>query len=350
MKVALLTIYNVINYGAELQAYATCRVLEKLGCDVELIDLRLNYSKAPLLSRILYWKQNHSFKMFRRFAFPKKTCRYQSLEALKQNPPIADLYLVGSDQVWNTDITREIASAFFLDFGADSIKRASYASSFGSEEWKGKPEITRIALKRLKEFVGVSVREQSGLEILKNKFGIESVLVLDPTMLFDGYSALAGEVKQKNEIVCYKFIQNDDFFSVGRYISSKLQSPIRILNSNNRVHRGYKYNYPSGVKEWVKSIAESSFVLTDSFHGLAFSIIYRKQFIVFVANPNRIGRLQNLLEMLGLEDRLYYSYDDIYANDNWKKTIDYAMVETKLNELRKKSWNFLYKIINSIEK
>ena len=178
MRIALLTIWHVGNYGAELQAYATCRILTDLGHDVTIIDFRENESqnesfKSKLARCISSCTLSHfKFSTFWKKYFPNKTRHYHSYEELKANPPEADLYLVGSDQVWNYKITAEKAEAFFLAFGTDKVKRASYASSFGMGEWNASEQLTSVARQMLNKFSAVSCREASGVRILKEKFNI----------------------------------------------------------------------------------------------------------------------------------------------------------------------------------
>ena len=339
-KVALTTIYNVKNFGAVLQAYATYRAITKLGHNVELVDIRLDVGKSNLKGRIALFFQDFKFKRFFKKFFPCKTQYYQTIDELQANPPMADTYVVGSDQVWNLEITRKIVNSFLLDFGANNTRRLSYASSFGLDKWNNGEKETELFKSKLSKFDAISTREESGSAILKEVFNLESNIVLDPTMLFNEYEDITGSLKQKNEIVCYKFIQDSDFYDVARYMSKNMNMPVRLIN-NIKPKKGLRYTYPPSIKTWVRSIAQSSFVITDSFHGLAFSLIYKKDFVVFIANPLRATRLINLLKTFDLLDRLFYSYDDIYESNIWENKIDYTIVDKKLNDMRIKSWSFL---------
>ena len=136
MKVALLTIWHEKNFGAELQAYATIKILQQLGHDPKMIDIRLSdISQTNIKGKIGNFISNFgpSQRKFEQFwkKYTPVTQRYRNLKELQNNPPAADVYMVGSDQVWNPDIVKGFTNVFFLNFGSDIIKRVYYASSFG---------------------------------------------------------------------------------------------------------------------------------------------------------------------------------------------------------------------------
>ena len=166
MKIALLTIWHEKNYGAELQAYATIKFLKSLSHDVKMIDVRLSDkdSKSIKFHIINVIESigpcNRKFKKFWNHHIPT-TQRYKSLIQLQNNPPIADLYIVGSDQVWNPDITKTFQEIYFLNFGGPHIKRISYASSFGQTDINY--ENPKIVHKLLSCFNNISCREYSGV-------------------------------------------------------------------------------------------------------------------------------------------------------------------------------------------
>ena len=203
MKIVLLTIWHVKNYGAELQTYATVKKLKELGYVVEVIDFRLfNEVDTQLWSKRLskflqsFLPVNRKFNSFWKKYIPSTKC-YHSLEDLRAFPPEADLYLVGSDQVWNPRITLDKAPVYFLPFGQNSVLKASFASSIGTAKWTGDESLTHLAINQLKSFKAISCREQTGVEIVKNVFGLDAKLVADPTLLFTNYKELTGIVLRK---------------------------------------------------------------------------------------------------------------------------------------------------------
>ena len=342
MKIALLTIHAADNYGATLQAYATQKKLVQLGHQVEIVDLDIPnpYSK---LKGVLLYPKHLKFKRFRKKHYHHLTKHYRSLSNLQENPPVADCYLVGSDQTWNPEITRDKARAFFLDFGDDKVIRACYAPSFGMQKWEQNPFIdTDEAKKLLHRFDLISVRESDGVRMLDETFGINNVTqVIDPVLHFDDYSELVGEVEQTDDLVVYKLTNDEGFYQKARQVAKDLKSNARSIGSIRRIE-GMKCGYPEGVEEWIRRIAGAKYVMTDSFHGMIFSILYQRQFILYARTPKLISRMVSILSLLGIADRIVPG--DASAGEIKTKLlepIDYQTVHERLVELRKSSVDFL---------
>ena len=344
MKIALLTIWHEKNYGAELQAYATIRALQQLGHEVELIDIRLSDCHRPNLNgRIGNWVSyfgpaNRKFNCFWSKFFPT-TRRYHSVNELKENPPQADVYMVGSDQVWNPDLTGDFAKMFFLDFGSDTVRRVSYASSFGTDTWNA-TYLTKDVKRLLDRFNSLSCREESGIGLLKDVFGVQATMTVDPTLLFDHYQELTGELAPKNTLVYYPLTSDLELTSFAKYVASNLG--LDLVNNMQSSFVFGKITWDRvGIEDWVRNIAEAQFVITRSFHGLVFSILYRKPFAIIVNRNNRATRILNLLEQLGLEERYYNSIDICYESHPWSVPIDYDAVHARLKSLRQSSFKYL---------
>lgn len=349
MKIALLTIWHVGNYGAEMQAYATCRVLKELGHEVTLIDFRNPYSSKNSIKQkfanilglftISYLKFKHFWSRY----LPEKTCYYHSLSELKKHPPQADMYLVGSDQVWNPEIAKENIEAYFLNFGSPMVKRAAYASSFGTSSWSGMQQITDMARTSLKRFQKISCRESSGTKLLHDVFGVDSTTVLDPTLLLDGYPELTGEIEDRRTLVFYPLWRDAELENFSLNLSRELN--LEFINNNKMVMltNSIPFNRLS-VENWVRNIAEASFVITRSFHGLAFSLIYQKQFII-INDSDRNVRIKDLLHALNLESRLFKTIDDVKSRKPWLQKINYEDVNIRLNSLRIKSIDYLKQML-----
>lgn len=352
MRIALLTIWHIGNYGAELQAYATYKILQQLGHDVIIIDLRedqsSNESLKTKIARFIskFTLANYKFERFWRKYLPNKTIYYKNIEQLKNTPPQADMYLVGSDQVWNYDITKEKAEVYFLNFGSNNIKRVSFASSFGKNQWNAPSYITEIAQRMFPQFSKISCRETSGLDILKNTFNIEANIVIDPTLLFRGYPEFTGNnIKQRQTLVYYPLSDNEKLCQFSRKIANELG--LKPINSNKKIKltNTIAWNRNS-IEKWIRDIAQASFVITPSFHGLAFSLIYKKQFIIINNNINqqRKTRMIDLLERLNLSDRFFESEEDAEIAKPWLKPIDYSKVTPILEQYREESITYLKKI------
>ena len=345
MKIALLTIHAADNYGATLQAYATQRKLEELGHDVEIIDLHIDnpYSKAK---GMLLYPKHLKFEKFRKKYYHHLTRKYASLEDLQNNPPQADCYMVGSDQTWNPVIARGQAKAFFLDFGNEDVLKASYAASFGMQKWEDSEWIkSDDASKLLKRITKLSVREKDGMDILKRDLGIEhAVQVVDPVLLFDNYPELVGHVDETNELILYKLSNSDAFYEKAKNIALDLSVTPRSIGSIRRI-KGVKCGYPEGVEEWIRRIAGAKYVMTDSFHGMIFSILYQRQFILYARTPKLISRMVSILSLLGIQDRIVSG--DASAEEIKQKLVepvDYQTVQKRLVELRSSSVEFLMNI------
>lgn len=344
MKIALLTIWHVENYGAELQTYATVKALKQLNFDVEVIDFRLSdESKKSLLGRIASVIQIVSPLKFKFNRFWKKyipsSRRYKTSSDLMENPPIADIYMVGSDQVWNPDITQTRAKNYFLNFGSREIKRVSYASSFGVSEWMH-ADLYEDVKSLLMNFDHVTCREDLGVKLLRNQFGVDAINVVDPTLLFVSYPEFVELPKEKNNLVFYPLSEDSGLEILSQKVAAILD--LNIVN-NNKVSKlfGRTVWNRNSIEEWVKNIAESKFVITRSFHGLIFSLLYNKQFALLKIRNGRNSRVENLLGKIGLEDRMYDTPEALLNDEPWKRQIDYSVVNSRVANLREQSWNVL---------
>ena len=344
MNISLLTIWHEMNYGAELQAYATIKLLQKQGHQVEMIYILLSDCRKPNLNGKIgnvishFGPGRRKFVSFWRKYIPVSK-RYSTLEQLISDPPKGDIYMVGSDQVWNPDLTGEFAKLFFLNFGDENIRRISFASSFGSSEWSHIKLIDEVK-ELLHRFSTVSCREQSGIDILKNTFGVEADLVLDPTLLLEDYSELTGTLKRKRSIVYYPLSDDPELMSYARHLSEQLGYQLINNNQSSKILGRFPWDRIS-IEEWIRNIAESQFVITRSFHGLAFSIIYKRPFAIIANKNNRGTRILNLLEQLGIQNRYYENIEACEEAKPWNQPIDYEAVYGKLIQLRSKSIDYL---------
>lgn len=341
-KVALITFHMSLNYGANLQTYATYRILRELGYEVGLIDIRIE-EPLTLLQKIITFPKKMRFNRFRRKFYPPFTRRYHSMEELRHDPPGADIYLAGSDQTWNTHLTKRFADAFYLDFGPRETPRIGFSVSFGNDDWHPVDDTTAGHLRRcVSRFRALSVREAGGVDICLREFGVRAFNSLDPSLLCDRYPELTGELTPRHNIVSYMLAPNERYYSCVNILSSRLNKPIELLGTLRPV-KGYKYKYAQGVDAWIRKIAESDLVFTDSFHGVVVSILYRRNFVAFIGNPKRIGRIRTLLSHLGLTERLWSrpDYDAEKIADLACKPIDYDRVIPRLDRLRQESVSFL---------
>lgn len=323
-----------------MQTYATLKTLRALGHKVTLINLvhpkirkkQVKLTPGYLLGNI----RNLQFSIFRLFHFGKQTKIMYSLDS--SLIPKADYTIVGSDQVWNSDITTVIKDAYFLGFAKDT-QRLSYASSFGKYEWEEDEQYTARIKEELSGFKAVSVRETTGISICKDFFGVDAIQLLDPTLFCVDYSELVRRNRPLKQIFPFllinKSIENDKICSL---VSNELAIPLYQQNRFQRI-------FGRSPKNWLRLMKNSAFIITDSFHGLAFSLLFHKQFLVVCADKKKFARLQSLLSLVRLEDRYIQSFEDLERRRSIiKNQIDYASVDTFLEVEREKTRKFLNKV------
>lgn len=351
MKIGLITYHESLNNGAMLQAYATCRALQQLGHEVQIVDIHQPeiIHTNPIVNfivSVVYCKRQYETRKFRKRFYAPLTRRYRTIDELRQDPPDVDCLVVGSDQVWNPKYAGDTLMAYFLDFGGEDVARISYASSFGVNEWPQNQPDTAGVQKSLDKFIRISTREESGVKILRETFNKEARLVVDPTMLFSEHNLLAGTIKPRNEVVCYKLYRNQEFFQFIGGLKEKTGLPLRLLNNAFPV-KGMRYTYPPSVAEWIRRIGGARYVVTDSFHGVVFSLLYKRDFVAIKNHNGMDARMIDLLTALNLGNRLYENTEAINADTSWLAPIDYSLVEKKLERLREDSWEYLRTALNS---
>lgn len=385
MKVAILTFSKTTNYGAALQCYALSSFIQNAGheviifnapldseeaINVSLIRLICRKVKKTLKKIILSNKQSNSefvrysrsekekkediywdkqvrllFESFSQTYLPPFTKELKNEQDFKEQYPQADLYIVGSDQVWNLSITQSQKKIFFFSFLKDEA-RISYAASFGgSTQWSGTPEETQEINQLLKKFKGISVRENSGISILHDIFHLNGVEVLDPTLLLSSieYDKLAekSNLEASQDLYAYKFIINDIWLETLKFISEETETKLRMDCETIQLPN-VPFNPALSIEGWLKLIKTAKFVVTDSFHCTVFCILFKKQFIVSPSYSGGEGRMLSFLKKLGLEDRFYYTTKDIRKNAKaWKTPIDYDKVYQKLNYHKEQSRKYL---------
>lgn len=263
-----------------------------------------------------------------------------------------DAIVVGSDQVWRPYYS-PCQPNYFLDFlSADSkVKRISYAASFGGDNWDWSPELTAQCAALLQKFDAVSVREQSGIRLCKEHFDVDAVQVLDPTMLLeaDDYrqlSALSSQLSANKRGTLFNYVldRSEEKQNIIRTIAEKTgkTSFCSMPELDDSIYNLYgdidKSVYPP-VESWLSAFDEAEMVVTDSFHGTVFSIIFNKPFWV-VGNEGRgMARFETLLSMYGLQDRMI-SAKTLNTID-LNAPIDWNIVNEKRAELQKSSLSFL---------
>ena len=344
MKVGILTHQQHINYGGILQCFALSTYLKLLGH--EPLVIRRVPNKSNIIKRILrsFLKQlglKHFNQVLsdraanvRSFveenlnrtavidshSLMNKVCNQYQLEAV----------LVGSDQVWRRDFAINFGFDYFLDFVPSNVIKASYAASFGLNTWDYTNDESKIIKRLLQDFRGISVREKEAVGLCKSHLEMDAELLIDPTMLLNDsiYGKYSSDriIQDKYVFVYWLGDLNDISKYVSEYESLGYKVKVITLRGNHVV---------DSVEDWLSYIKYADIVLTDSFHGCVFSMLFHKQFVAYCNKSGGYGRIQSLFESMGISDKL----------ENPKMNVDYTIVDNQMEALRAKANNYLQKIL-----
>ena len=350
-KVGILTLhYTHDNYGGVLQAYSIYQFIKTLGYEPYIINynptLRTSFkSKIHFaLKKILGFQ----FDVFRKHYIPNILNESNSLEDLKKLNDHLDCFVVGSDQVWRYSDNLTDLYKYFFEFIDDDKPKIAYAASFGLENWNGNEIVTQHVKKLLKRFHSVSLREESGVNICKSLMNIEGVKVLDPTLVLDStqFDAIAKNTGLRktlpNSYIAY-FLLDDSKKNEVYFKNLATEKHLKFIKiKGTTVLSKKKFYLFNSINQWLWYIKNSEIVITDSFHCVVFSIIFKKKFICFTNERTGITRLKSLLELLGLKSRLITSLNQINV-DKMFDNINYDEIEKILEEEKIKSVEFLKK-------
>ena len=380
MEILILTQPLHTNYGGLLQAYALQQILKGMGHDVVTDRLGV-VRKLPLWNRALrflyhavqfcilknyrYYPYRYLFVSFDKESKAKRSISINTERFVNTHIDTIDLLtrsnesvidavtkfdeiVVGSDQVWRA--TMSDIPTYFLSFTkAINVKRIAYAASFGTDDLNEYSKMDmKIASESIKLFDAVSVREKSGVHLCRDYFKMDAVHVLDPTMLLskDDYLKLIEEEdKPCSENILLTYVldrtqeKNDIIQRVGEalHLTSCENGAVKYF-SNVVESNVSECIYPS-VSRWVAGFRDAQFVVTDSFHGTVFSIIFNKPFVAILNSKRGSSRFISLLSVLGLENRLISTTNDLL--EEHLKPIDYTEVNKILNDWRYLSISFM---------
>ncbi|SCN26550.1 Polysaccharide pyruvyl transferase [Clostridium sp. N3C] len=368
MKVGLITLHRVGNYGSVLQTYATQYIIQKMGYDVEVIDyyperlhligmLKRIKDRGELLSKsllvrnicrmIIFPSYIRRFKVFSDFLkryINMSSITYNSIEELRQNPPQSDIYCTGSDQVWNSGWNEKIEYPYFLDFVSNGARCFTYAASFGKsslDEWE-KQETHRL----LEKYKYISVRESAGIKILNDLDIHNAIHVLDPTLLLDKHdweTLISKKYSNKKYILLYNINRNKELDKYAKEFAKRKKLPIYYLSYNyHDIIKGGRLIACPTVEEFLSLINNAQYILTDSFHVTAFSMNFEKQILVYYP-PKFSSRLESIVNLVGIQNRVIRDIHDFTISDN---PIDFSNVNRVLKEQRNYSMSFLEKALS----
>lgn len=369
-KIGAITFHSSYNHGSCLQAYALQKYITStfLNVDYSIINFRTKRQKdyytlrdKNILKRIVKRliligqtrKIKERFKKYENFIANRLqvTEEYETINDLRKANFDYDIYLSGSDQIWNL-APLDFDWAYYLEF-CHNAKKISYAASFGQNE-QSLSEQQRIRIRKdLDDYDFISIREKGSAENIKKITGKNPSINIDPTLLIkkEEWSKLAGDKNVGEKyIFLYDVKESKEAYEVANKLSKKLGLPVIIVRESARLHHVYRNfikRYDAGPVEFLNLIKNAELVVSSSFHGTVFSIIFQKPF--FAIDNGKDKRLNDLLENTGLEDRRVTSQniDDKYSGIF---DIDFSKSEKYIKQERENSKLYLRNALRVKEK
>ncbi len=357
-KVGIITFHRVYNYGAVIQAYALQKILEAYDYDAEVIDFskdkQLDYTNIisrknglkrflktlllfPVISKRMVRKKRFDSFLNQKVIMSKE--RYAHETELNKIDCKYDVFICGSDQVWNPLKESDFSIAYMLDF--TSKMKIAYAPSIGTATAADLKKYTPY----LKKFSALSCREKGGASIIHEVTGGEVRVVLDPTLLIDK-KELLKLVEEKEDVPYILYYSLDGYenkernMDILKTLSKKFDLNIKFITPEWPFHRNIGMDViDAGPIEFLSLIQNAAMVCTNSFHGTALSIKLEKPFYVLEDFQIKDERKRSVLKQLDLQDRVLSNVCEISNISDY--TIDYVLVSEKLQKLQKKSKEFL---------
>ncbi|HEY6143541.1 MAG TPA: polysaccharide pyruvyl transferase family protein [Flavobacterium sp.] len=347
LKIKIITCHEVYNHGASLQEYALLCFLNSNGHDTEAIHykpwylsghfsflsvsnpkfdkpfVKQLYLLAKLPSRIRVLKRKKAFDLFATKYIPTGKVLYKTNEDLKNNLPEADAYICGSDQIWNSFFENGKDPAFYLSFVPKNKLKLSYAASFAIDEIA--EGVKPLVKSNVSTFNAIGVRETSGVRIL-NEIGItNAVQVLDPVFLLTSlhWQTTFVKVIPKNFVFIYDFDSNPLIKQIALHL--KKEKGYKIYTVNQNIDYADENYFLEGPEHFLSLVKNAEFTITNSFHALAFSLIFNKEFVVVNRTDKINTRMRDLLKLLNLK-QLITNYEEFLA----LKPINYETINTLL--------------------
>ena len=352
VKIGIITYHRALNYGAVLQAYALQKALMDIGIDSDVIDYRSEYieyfykpikanplKRPKMFLRELFFASSNSKKrknfdtFINRYLNTSRTvCTQAELKALNDK---YDLFITGSDQVWNLKWSG-FDKAYFLDF-AESSKKYSYAASFGFDAIPSGEEATYKKL--LSDFEAISVRENTGRKIVDELLQKDARIDVDPTCLLTkaDWESVCVKPSESGYVLVYTLEKSDELMAFAQNLAREQNKKVVLIADALRKTYDFEYKGFLSPSEFVGLFANADYVVTNSFHGLMFSVIFEKEFCIQYqkrANaPN--SRLIDFIRDYGLESRVFSN-----SKDPCEK-IDYEDVKTRMKSKADESIQYL---------
>lgn len=353
-RIGIITFHCSYNYGSALQAYALKRFLELKGYDVRIINFIFDtdfnqyrlfrtqlYKKniKALFSDLLFFYKNYKRKKeFMEFAkqnFNLTPNEYHDIVSMKELNKKFDIFICGSDQIWNLDCTQGIVPAYFLQFAEKNKLKIAYAPSLAHTRFSR--DYSTELMESIKNIDYLSIREKSTLSLIQPLTKKHVYDVLDPTLLLDkaDYEPICSNISNgKAYIFVYMLEYDEALVSYSNTISRNMNIPIMYIANKKFSGLQGKNLFGIGPNLFLGYIKNAAYIITNSFHATVFSIIFNKKFITFTTRHSS-SRVVDLLHNLGISERIYQSTVDITLE------IDYSSVKNRMQNLRKESISYL---------
>ena len=352
MKIGIFTQALTTNYGGILQNYALQQVVKGMGHEVYTFDICKPSWKAwsiPAIKCVIkkclgkaakfptststIKRRERPLRRFVKSHIHVTTPRVKLPTAEMVDRYSLDGIIVGSDQVWRPRYNHGYIDQLYLAFVQDrNIKRVAYAASFGTDEWEYTKEEEIACAALAKKFNGISVRENSGVALCCDHLGVEAVHVLDPTLLLDSthYAGLCKHIAKREPFVfAYILDQSENKVAEIKQFAASKGLPYFIMSAGPNVSED------DSIEKWLSYFRDAQYIVTDSFHGTAFSIIFNKDFYVFGNKDRGNSRFSSLLGCLDLTNRIVDNQVTSLPAIEWEK------VNAKKNSCREFSLQWL---------
>ncbi|MBQ6840346.1 MAG: polysaccharide pyruvyl transferase family protein [Oscillospiraceae bacterium] len=326
------------NYGSVMTNYALNRVLKDMGKSVLMLEWPVLSGEVPKGK-----PDNKTRRFAKHFYEQSMSNRIEDYGRFNYH---CETFVVGSDQLWNWWSNRDVGSYhFFLDFVDDGHKKIAYSTSFGHDSAYYPEEMRMKVSYLLQRFDAISVRETGGVRVCQRDFGVDAVQTVDPVFLcrmedYDAAAALSDRAIDGEYVLGYILNPTEEKINAVRLTAEKMNLPYHIIldGQDDFAKLKEQANDPNvlenvEVSDWVKYFKHASYVVTDSFHGYCYSVIFGHSMTVFPNRLRGLSRFESLSKMTGTEDRLFYSGSEMAEAQPWTKPVDFAQVKEKMQPL-----------------
>lgn len=337
------------NYGSVATYYALHEIIRSFGLSVLMIDMpaaKTGAGKPDTHARRFAKAHYHESKRY-------------TLKDMRELNSKVDTFIMGSDQVWNRGISRGFGFSFYFDFVEPDKKKIAFSASFGHDRDFCNVQDRETISEYMRQFDGISIRETSGVEICKDVYGIDAVRVLDPVFVADRkiFDSLADKAKKKHDgkyMLAYILDPTPEKRAAVVEVSEKLGLEVVVLldgrpkdpvKNRQIMDMDDKIVDDITVEDWLNYFRNADFVLTDSCHGISFSLVFETNFIGLANSARGMTRFESLVDVFQVRDHYVQDAADILGNDELLKPVDYDNVNKILMSERERSLAWLKEVL-----